>query len=63
MPETEPFIIQALETDRKWNYFDVTNAGILSKTTHPEIDRLKFWDKIFDENKQQWNTTFDFHSV
>lgn len=44
------------------HYFNVTNEGFLLNT-NPEQHRITFWDNIFEHNKQQWNTTFNFHSV
>lgn len=61
MPISEPFELKTPGSSQ-FNYFKITNDGILTKS-HPMRDREEFWDKIFDEFKQNWNTTFDFHSV
>ncbi|XP_031622611.1 esterase B1-like [Contarinia nasturtii] len=60
IPENEPNEFVASQT-RQFNYFDVTNEDIFLKT-NPELERIEFWDKIFEINKQIWNTSFNFCS-
>ncbi|XP_055302656.1 juvenile hormone esterase-like [Sitodiplosis mosellana] len=59
VPEKDPLQLISPESDQ-WHYFSVTNEGIHPRA-NPERHRITFWDNIFDQNKQQWNTTFNFH--
>lgn len=60
MPHKDPLEFKLPEL----HYFNVTNEEIpLKNIMNPEQHRITFWDNVFDKNKQQWNTTFNFHAV
>lgn len=61
MPESEAHQFDLSRT-AELEYFDVTNEGIFAKT-NPERDRVEFWDRIFENNKEVWNTNFSFYAV
>lgn len=46
---------------KQLNYFDITNDGIFARILNR--NRTNFWDDIFNEYKQYWDTQFDFQSV
>lgn len=48
----------------KRNHFDfinITNDGIRINEDAEIRTRMKFWDNIFDEYKNLWNSTFKFN--
>lgn len=60
MPDKDPLEFKQPEL----YYFNVTNEVIsLKNIMNPEQHRITFWDNVFDQNQQQWNTTFNFHTV
>lgn len=60
MPDKDPLEFKLPEL----HYFNITNDDIsLKNIMNHEQYRMTFWDNVFDQNKQQWNITFNFYSV
>lgn len=59
MPDKKPLLFKTPES-KNFNYLDFTNDGIFQKI-NPIIERIKFWNNIFEDYKYLWNTTFNFN--